>query len=555
MYCRRSSDTEDRQVQSIDAQKRELLEFAKEHGLEIVQILEESQSAKAPGRPVFTNMIERINRGEADGLLVWKLNRLARNPIDGGTISWMLQQRIIKHIQTYGNSFYPDDNVIVMAVELGMANQYIKDLSTDTKRGIRERVDRGYPNGVAPIGFKNDLSAEPGARGWLIDEDRFNLMCQLLEVFLTGTYSVRKLMAFANDKLGLRTKLHKKQGGKKLVASYIFDTILKNPVYAGFFFTKDGIRHELNADVPRMISEDQYWEIQKILGNRGRPRASKNILGFAYTGPTRCGGCSGSVTAEHKYQLICSECKFKFSYLNRSACPKCKMVIEKMDNPLYLHYIYYHCTRKKDQNCREGSVQEVYIDGYLSSYYKKNLEISESLSKWCIENLDRLGTSDHQDNSKKKLSLEKTLAQKESEQKELARMKARHLLEDDEFLELKKTTMKEIDDLREELQRLGHTDPYRIKKAQRAFNLAVGISKVFENGTIEAKRGTLSEIGSNLTLKEKKLGVSNVDLYSVIINGLLEAKAKNPQFEPENIIDTSGRNEVFASVCSTLLRE
>ncbi len=113
MYCRRSSDTEDRQVQSIDAQKRELLEFAKEHGLEIVQILEESQSAKAPGRPVFTNMIERINRGEADGLLVWKLNRLARNPIDGGTISWMLQQRIIKHIQTYGNSFYPDDNVIV----------------------------------------------------------------------------------------------------------------------------------------------------------------------------------------------------------------------------------------------------------------------------------------------------------------------------------------------------------------------------------------------------------------------------------------------------------
>ena len=101
MYCRRSSDTEDKQVQSIDAQKRELGDFAKENGLEVIEIFEESQSAKAPGRPIFTKMIERINNGEAGGLLVWKLNRLARNPIDGGTINWMLQQKIIKHIQTY----------------------------------------------------------------------------------------------------------------------------------------------------------------------------------------------------------------------------------------------------------------------------------------------------------------------------------------------------------------------------------------------------------------------------------------------------------------------
>ena len=102
-------------------------------------------------------MIERITKGEASGIIAWKVNRLARNPVDGGTISWMLQQGVVKHIQTYGRSYYPEDNVLMMAVELGMANQYVRDLSIDTKRGIRTREESGLPNGVASIGFLNHV--------------------------------------------------------------------------------------------------------------------------------------------------------------------------------------------------------------------------------------------------------------------------------------------------------------------------------------------------------------------------------------------------------------
>jgi len=555
IYLRKSSEAEDKQIQSIDDQRRELKEFAVRNGLNIIGEFEESQSAHHPGRPIFNNVMKRIEKGISNGLLVWHANRTSRNPVDSGTLINLIDEGKLIHVRTpshiYGNT---STEKMMLALECMMAKKDSDDKSEAVKRGLRGRYIKGLPNGVAPIGFLNDKSGEKGNRKWLVDKDRFESVRRLLEEFLTGRYSIRKLMNFANDKLGLRTTLHSKQGGKKLGISYICDTILKNPVFAGFFFAKDGVRHELSKDVPRIITEDQYWQIQKIIGNRGRSRPSKNIHLFAYVGPTQCGTCGGSVTAEHKHQLICSECKNKFSFSHKTHCPKCKIAIEKMKDPLYLHYVYYHCTKNKDRNCPEGSVSELYIDGYLSLYYKQNLQISKSLSEWCIDNLEQLGSSDHKDKLEIKISLEKTLTKKENELKELALMKTRGLLEDDEFLSLKAILGAEIRGLRKEIQDLNHIDPQRLERAQRAFNLAVGVAKIFEMGTTKEKKEALSEIGSNLTIKEKKLNVSNTNLYSVIINGLLLAKTKNPQFEPENIVDTSGRNKVFADVCPALLR-
>src|SRR5919109_2367757 len=144
LYARKSSEAEDQQVASIDAQIDALQELARREGLEVLEVLSEAKSAKSPGRPVFERMLERIGDGEAHGILCWKLNRLARNPIDGGQISWMLQQGAIQHIRTHDRSYYPTDNVLMMAVEFGMANQYIRDLSADVRRGLRAKCEAGW---------------------------------------------------------------------------------------------------------------------------------------------------------------------------------------------------------------------------------------------------------------------------------------------------------------------------------------------------------------------------------------------------------------------------
>jgi len=156
LYARKSTDVEDKQILSIEAQLAELRELAKRENLHIADEFIEKRSAKVPGRPIFNEMISRIQNGEAQGIVCWKIDRLSRNPVDSGKIQWLLQKGIITHIQTHGQSHYPNDNVLMMSVELGMANEYVRQLSENTARGLRQKARRGEFPGFAPIGYINN---------------------------------------------------------------------------------------------------------------------------------------------------------------------------------------------------------------------------------------------------------------------------------------------------------------------------------------------------------------------------------------------------------------
>ncbi len=79
IYARKSSDSEDRQILSIEAQLQELRDFAERNNLEIAQEFTESMSAKKPGRPVFNQMLSELEVGKAHGIIAWHPDRIARN--------------------------------------------------------------------------------------------------------------------------------------------------------------------------------------------------------------------------------------------------------------------------------------------------------------------------------------------------------------------------------------------------------------------------------------------------------------------------------------------
>ncbi len=284
LYCRKSSEAADRQVASIESQKDNLLELAEKSGLTDVKIFIESTSAKEPGRPEFAKMVALIKANPGSTLLVWKLDRLARNPVDEGEIKWLLQIRTIAKIVTPERTYYPEDNSLIASVEFGMATQYIKDLSMNIKRGNRSRLERGGLPGPAPIGYLDNRQTKQKE----IDQTKAPLVQQAFELYATGGYSLKQLMATMNDR-GLRTK-----GGLKIAKSKLH-RMLQNQFYMG---TIQRGGKSYTGSHEQIICTKLFEDVQRVLSGKGRPRPQKHA--FHLGGFMSCSQCGCAYTATIK---------------------------------------------------------------------------------------------------------------------------------------------------------------------------------------------------------------------------------------------------------------
>ena len=144
LYARKSTDVEDKQVLSIEAQITELRAFAKQNNLNVIDTFIEKQSAKIPGRPIFGEMLKRIEKGEADGILAWHPDRLARNSVDGGQIIYLIDCGHIAALKFPQFWFEPTpQGKFMLNIAFGQSKYYVDSLSENTKRGLRQKVRRG----------------------------------------------------------------------------------------------------------------------------------------------------------------------------------------------------------------------------------------------------------------------------------------------------------------------------------------------------------------------------------------------------------------------------
>jgi DNA invertase Pin-like site-specific DNA recombinase len=284
IYCRKSSESDDRQALSIESQESEMLKIVEKFGLSVVSLLKESKSAKQPDRPVFNQMIKMIEAKKADAILCWKLDRLARNPIDGGKIAWLLQKGIISNIKTAEKDYFPTDNVLLMAVEFGMSNQYVIDLSSNVKRGIKTKLEKGdYPN-RPPIGYLNDKLNKK----IIVDSERSKYVVRAFELYATGGYGFKDISKILFDE-GFRSSANRK------VVKSLIQRILSNSFYHGVM--KHGGKF-YNGNHTPIISKALFDTAQEVMEKRKHPHA-KNLF-FPLRGFVVCQNCGCLYTASLK---------------------------------------------------------------------------------------------------------------------------------------------------------------------------------------------------------------------------------------------------------------
>jgi len=546
IYCRKSSEAEDRQVLSIESQTRELEQLAAKLNLSVTEILTESKSAKDPGRPIFNQMMQRLHRGEAAGIICWKLDRLARNPIDGGSIIWAIKQNSIQVITPSQSYAREDDNIILMYIEFGMAQKYVDDLSRNVKRGLKTKIENGWYPGIAPLGYLNHTAKMSGENTLVKDPERFPLIRRMWDLMLTGLYTPPQILERASKEWGLCTRPTRKTGGIPLCRSAIYKIFTKPFYYGWFEYPKDSGRWYEGKHEP-MITEAEYDRVQTLLGRNENPRPQTQH-DFSFTGLIRCGECSGMVTAEEKHQVICSNCRFKFAYRRRKDCPRCHTAIEKMVKPLFLHYIYYHCGKSKNPSCTQKSVSiselEKQIDQHLS-----RIQISEVFKVWAIEFMRKRYENESSSRNEAIKSQQRTYEDCLSRIDNLVKLKTApnnadgSQLSDEEYSQQRATLLKQKANQEELLRDSGHRVKTWLELAEMTFEFACTARDRFAAGDSTAKKQILAMLGSNLILHDKKLLIEARKPFLIIVESKSSSKSENQSFEPENILSTQGPSE------------
>ena len=521
LYARKSSESEDRQVQSIDDQINRLKEVARTLGLEIKKTYTESKSAKKPNnRPLFDEMMERIENGEAGGILCWHINRLSRNPIDSGKISWLLQQNIIQSIQTVEKQYLPDDNVILFNVETGSANQFIIDLRKSVKRGVDSKLAKGWRPGSAPIGYLNSKIKERGENDIAIDPERFPIVRKMWDLMLTGNYTPPKILEIANNKWGLRTLKTKRKGGVPLSRSAVY-RIFTNPFYAGIFeYGKEKIQYEGVHE--KMIDLEEYDRVQKILGREGKPRPKKHV--FAFTGSIHCTECGCLFTAIEKSKIIKSTGKIK-------------------------DFTYYFCTRKKKNiTCSQrGALTKDNLEAQIEKEIDKYTILPDFLT-WALEDLNQDNDKEIEDRSKIYEMQQKALLQAQNELDELTKMRYRLLIDDTTFLKEKKDIQTKITQLKGQVANTESRAEKWIELTEKVFNYANYAHILFSKAGLELKKDILMAIGENPQIKDRKLVIEPNEWFVPIQKDYPLLQEAYLRLEPMKIGQNRHKMEALASI-------
>ena len=515
IYARKSSESEDRQVQSIDDQLKALKKIADERGLSIKKIYTESQTAKKPNnRPIFDEMISRIENGDAEGILCWQINRLSRNPIDSGKISWLLQQGILESIRTIDREYLPSDNILLFSVESGVANQFILDLSKGIKRGIQGKSDNGWRSGEAATGYLNDKENKTIIK----DPERFNLVRKMWDLMLTGAYTPPKILDIANNEWGFRTKKTKKTGGMELSRAGIYG-IFTNVFYTGILKVK-GI--EYSGKHEPMITLEEFDRVQVLLGRKGKPRPKTHS--FAFTGSIRCGVCGCLYTAEEKEKIIKQTGELK-------------------------KYTYYHCTRKSLKvNCNQRASKS--LDKLEIDIEKEieNLTILPEFLDWALDGLNRDNDTEIEDRSQVYEMQHKSLTETQTELDELVKMRYRQLIDDEAFIKEKTILLNKITSMKGQLRGTEARAEKWLELTEKTFRFATYARKAFITGGLELKKEILLGLGATPIITDGALSIEPFDWLVPIEVGYPELEEEYQRLELAKNRSSKAQKEALASI-------
>ena len=282
IYARYSSHNQ--REESIEGQLRKCREFADRNGLTVIEeYCDRAISGKTDERYEFQRMMKDSEKGHFQAIIMYTLDRFARNRYDSATYKARLKKNGVKLYYTEQSISEEPEGILLESLLEGMAEYYSENLSRGVKRGLKENALKCMATNATPLGYKTNEEKK-----FEIDPVTAPIVREIFDLYANGK-SIRQVVNILNEK-GYRTS----RGKPFRIGS--LDTILVNKKYIGVYEYLDVV---VEGGVPQIVDKEVFDKVQKMLKkNKRQSGKMKNPEAYLLTGKLFCGECGEQMTGE-----------------------------------------------------------------------------------------------------------------------------------------------------------------------------------------------------------------------------------------------------------------
>lgn len=469
IYCRVSTEEQADKGYSLDTQEKLCRDFAERNDYRVAGVYrDEGKSGTTLERPALTELLSRCTKdGSLNAVIVQETDRLARNTKDHLTIRALLQKagvRLISVAQPMLDDS-PEGNMIDTI--LASVNQFQSDINArKTKRGLKERFDRGWWPGEAPLGYINmtieaNGDADRPSKIIVKDPRRWELLREGFQLYLTSDYSVEEVNDILYEK-GLRSR-----NGKKIVHSVIAHA-LRNSFYAGIM--KWG-GHQYPGKHESIITMKEHKQVLEVIDVHNQHACRRRKHSFLLRGFVFCGICGRRYTAEIH--------------------PAKKKA-------------YYHCKSVGAHSNRGQNVEVAILDHEVEKRFR-TIQFSEGFSRLIVDKLRAVYLEQRQSINSKKQILYNRKKAVEAKRDRAEEKLLDGVLSDDDFVRLRAKFTDELARIEEQVEQLDDRKELDMDVIQNVLELSRNICSAYKNAHPALKRQYLGLFWDRFFVQDKKI--------------------------------------------------
>ena len=330
IYARYSSDNQ--REESIEGQLRDCMQYAEYNDIQVVDsYIDRAMSAKTDNRPNFQQMIKDSAKRLFDVIIVWKLDRFARNRFDSAYYKNILKKNGVRVISAKESISEGAEGIILESVLEGYAEYYSVELAEKVNRGMTDNALKAMSNGgITPLGYYLD-----DEQHLQIDEKKAPFVREIFQRYADGKM-IKTIIDDMNARgVGITVRMKKKAGKKAYEKPLGYNNVrrmLSNRKYIGEYRFKDIV---IEDAIPAIIDKDLFEKVQKrIAVNTRAPAIHKAEDEYLLTTHLFCGKCKAMMigdsgkgkkgTVYHYYKCVNTK--------KRHTCDKKAIGKEKIEN-------------------------------------------------------------------------------------------------------------------------------------------------------------------------------------------------------------------------------